>query len=70
MTKILYVHMDNKLITYICVLAKNYVYSNTFSVRGLNLEVFIQILKRKYESEKYLANLKNTKKMGFAIQSL
>ena len=50
----------NKLINYLCVLAKYYVYSNEFSGRGLNLEAFMLILKRKYQSEKYLANLSNT----------
>ena len=50
----------NKLINYLCVLAKYYVYSNKFSGRGLNLEAFMSILKRKYQSEKYLANLSNT----------
>ena len=49
-----------KLINYLCVLAKYYVYSNKFSGRGLNLEAFMLILKRKYQSEKYLANLSNT----------
>ena len=34
-------------------------YSNKFSGRGLNLEVFMSILKREYESENYLANLNN-----------
>ena len=50
----------NKLINYVCVLAKYYVYSNKFSGRGLNVEVFKSILKKKYQSEKYLANLNNT----------
>ena len=45
---------------YVCVLAKYYVYSNKFSGRGLNVEVFKSILKKKYQSEKYLANLNNT----------
>ena len=65
----------NKLINYVCVLAKYYVYSNKFSGRGLNVEVFKSILKKKYQSEKYLANLNNTfakflKKMGSVIQLL
>ena len=43
--------MDNKLITYICVLAKKYLHSNKYYGRGLNLEVFMSILNRKYESD-------------------
>ena len=58
-TKISY-GQKTKLITNMCVLAKYYVYSNKFSGRRLNLEAFMSILKRKYESEKYLANLNNT----------
>ena len=50
----------NKLIRYLCVFAKYYVYSNTFSGRGLDLEAFMSILKRRYQSEKYLANLSNS----------
>ena len=50
----------NKLINYVCVQSKYYVYSNKFSRRGLNVEVFKSILKKKYQSEKYLANLNNT----------
>ena len=48
------------MINYVCVLAKYHVYSNTFSGRDLNVEVFKSILKKTYQSEKYLANLNNT----------
>ena len=49
----------HKLINYILLLAKYYVYSNKFSGRRLNIESFKSILHRKYKSEKYLANLNN-----------
>ena len=49
-----------KLINYVCALAKYCMYSYKFSGRGLNLEAFRSILKKKFQSEKYLANLNNT----------
>ena len=48
------------LMNYLYVVAKYYVYANKFSGHELLIESFESILKRKFQSEKYIANLNNT----------
>lgn len=45
----------NELLSYISVLAKQYIYKNKFVNNDLNLDIFIQMLKKKFQSEKYIA---------------
>ena len=51
---------NNKLMNYLYIVAKHYVYANKFSGRELSVESFKTVLKRKFQSEKYIANLNNT----------
>ena len=48
------------LMNYLYVVAKYYIYANKFSGYELHIESFESILKRKFQSEKYIANLNNT----------
>lgn len=50
----------NSLTNYIHVLAKYYVYANMFSGKELSIPAFKSVLRRKFQSEKYIANLNNT----------
>lgn len=51
---------NNRLMNYLYVVAKYYLYANKFSGRELSVESFKSILKRKFQSEKYTASLNNT----------
>lgn len=58
---ILFAFQDKKqLINYIFVIAKYYIYVNKFSGRELNLDIFKALLKRKFQSERYIAHINNT----------
>ena len=47
----------NGLMNYLYVVAKYFVYANKLTGRELNLE---SLLKRKFQSDRYIANLNNT----------
>ena len=49
----------NKLLSYISVLAKQYIYKNKFVNNELNLDVFISLMKKKFQCEKYIAFINN-----------
>lgn len=44
---------------YIFVVAKYYIYANKFSQKDLYLEMFLRMLKSKFQSEKYIAYMNN-----------
>ena len=52
----------NQLRNFIYVTAKYYIYSNKFSGKALNLDVYKAIIRRKFQSERYSAHINN--KMG------
>ena len=66
----LYLNIDNKpiifsqqnniLLVYISVVAKNCIYKNKFFNRDTNLNVFITVLKRKFQCKKYVAHINNS----------
>ena len=45
----------NELLSYISVLAKQYIYKNKFVNNSLNLDSFISLMKKKFQCEKYIA---------------
>ena len=49
----------NKLLSFISVLAKQYIYRNKFMNHELNLNVFISLLEKKFQCEKYIAFINN-----------
>ena len=49
----------NKLVNYIYVLAKFYIYQNKFISRNISIQGFINLLKKKMLSEKYISFIKN-----------
>ena len=45
----------HELLSYISVLAKQYIYKNKFINNSLNLDSFISLMKKKFQCEKYIA---------------
>ncbi|MCG7892737.1 MAG: reverse transcriptase domain-containing protein, partial [Candidatus Thiodiazotropha endolucinida] len=56
----------NELLSYISVLAKQYIYKNKFVNNDLNLDIFIQMLKKKFQNEKYIAFINSNMGKFFA----
>ena len=52
-------YKENSLSNYILVVAKYYIYKTKFTSRHLRMAGFKQLLKRKFESEKYIAEINN-----------
>ena len=50
----------NQMKNYLFVIGKYYIYSNKFSGKELNFNNFFNLLKRKFTSEKYIANVNGT----------
>ncbi|MCU7800660.1 MAG: hypothetical protein KZQ70_11060, partial [gamma proteobacterium symbiont of Lucinoma myriamae] len=48
---------EKSLVNHISVLAKYYIYKSKFTSKHLNLVSFRFLLKRKFENEKYIANI-------------
>lgn len=51
---------NNKLMNYLYIVAKYYVYAIKFPGRELTVESFKSVLLRKFQSEKYIAYLNDT----------
>ena len=49
----------SKLKNYLLAIAKHYIYKNNFSDKQLNINLFISILKVKFQCERFIANLNN-----------
>ena len=56
----------NTLRNYLCIIAKYYIYVTKFTRNHLLLENFISLLKKKFQSEKYIALMSNTVTSFFA----
>ena len=50
----------NTLRNYLCIIAKYYIYITKFTQNRLLLENFINLLKKKFQSEKYIALTSNS----------
>ena len=58
---ILFANQDNNsLKSYIMILAKYYVYANKFDMTDLSIDRFINMLGKKFQAERYIANQNNT----------
>ena len=58
---ILFANQDNNSPkNYIMILAKYYVYANKFHMTGLSIDKFINMLGKKFQAERYIANQNNT----------
>ena len=58
---ILFSYQDNNVLkNYILVVAKYYIYANKFCKKDLNLNSFVGLLEKKFQSEKYIAYVNNT----------
>ena len=56
----------NTLRNYLCIIAKYYIYVTKFTQNRLLLENFLSLLKKKFQSEKYIALMSNTVTSFFA----
>ena len=56
----------NTLRNYLCIIAKYYIYVTKFTRNRLLLENFINLLKKKFQSEKYIALTSNSITSFFA----
>ena len=56
----------NTLRNYLCIIAKYYIYVTKFTRNRLLLENFISLLKKKFQSEKYIVLMSNTVTSFFA----
>lgn len=52
-------HKENSLSNYLLVVAKYYIYTTKFKSRQLSIAGFKQLLKRKFEGEKYISKINN-----------
>ena len=50
----------SKLGNYLLAVAKHYIYNKKFSDKRFNINSFISMLKVKFQSERYIANINNT----------
>ena len=51
----------NVLLSYISVVSKHYIYTNKFTERELNISNYISLLKKKFQSERYIAYVHTSK---------
>ena len=61
-----YQDKSNTIRNYLCILAKYFIYTTKFAQKNLLLENFINLLKKKFQSEKYIFLMNNSMTNFFA----
>ena len=56
----------NTIRNYLSIIAKHYIYTTKFTQKTLRIDNFINLLKKKFQSEKYIALMNNTMTKFFA----